>query len=224
MPRRELALVSLLFATAGLVCLFFYLRVRDGVEKKKKERDPFITAPLNDQWMIFPSAKYGMDEIVEEPIVAPSIGAVPPIDGSVPALYEDGMFDEVIESSHDRTVGLFRYPDVDTAMCYASYTDTGDIQWMVHRSAFGGLSSAGMFSEGVPEDGLFLLDLNTGKIVVQLDIYNYYRGRDLLPDLGLVELIHGKVVGMASLKTGESDKLIDQYLATKPQIRKCLEK
>ncbi|TWU39788.1 hypothetical protein Poly41_26440 [Novipirellula artificiosorum] len=195
------------------------------MESNRKKRDPLIPESVSGQWL-YGSYHVGMNGIEAVPQEVRVMGSIPPIEGSVPAKYRDGLFEEIVDSSRDRTAGYVGYPDGfafnKVPMCYSSYSGNGELQWMVHGGLHKGTLSAGTFLEGVPNDGLFLFDTDTMKVIVQPDISHYFEGRDLPPPLGLVELINGRVVGMVSLADTESSKLVDQYLATKPEIRNCL--
>ncbi|WP_372722054.1 hypothetical protein [Novipirellula sp.] len=225
-PRDKWLVVSASFAIAVLLCLFFYLFVGGvDLENNGAERDPFIHESVSAQWLYHPYS-IGMDGIEALPLETRVMGSVPPIEGNVPAKYKEGVLEVIVDSSSDRTVGFVRYPDGmafnKVPMCYLGYSGNGELQWMAHGGLYKGTLSAGTFSEGAPDDGLFLFDLDTMKVIVQPDISHYFEGRELPPPLGLVELINGRVVGMISLTDEKSRKLVDQYLATIPEIRNCL--
>ncbi|MEO1525826.1 MAG: hypothetical protein AAFX06_10340 [Planctomycetota bacterium] len=197
--------------------------VPSGTAPGEFGREPFISASLAEQWEISPDALGGMDGLSGPAPQAPAIGSTPRLDGGLPPKYEEGLFDEVIESSGHRVAGLVLSRD-ESPMCYLCFSSSGELQWMAHRGAFyNRVISVGNFSEGLPHDGFFLMDLHSGKIIVDPDTSHYFSGRDLRPDLGLLELIDGKVVGMIHLYDPDAIQLIDRYISTQPEIRNCLD-
>lgn len=222
MRNRNRLLAVTFVATVGLVGISVYSSLSASSQKTPRQRDPLITAPLAEQWSIFPAMQMGMDLVPMPAPETPAIGSIPRLDGVVPAKYEEGLLDEIVESSANGTVGFTRNaePFDDRPMCYFSYSIDGEIQWMAHQGQhYNGTISAGEFADGVPHDGFFLLNLSTGRVIVRPDISTYFSG-DMQPrHLGVVELINGRVAGMIHLYDDDTTDLIDQYVATRPEIR-----
>jgi len=226
LSKRKPLLAIAVVVFAGLVGLIYHLFLGNTVEKSIVKREALISEMASEEW-VYPPYQLGMDGIEAVPPEGRVMGSIPPIDGIVPIEFKEGLFDETVESSNSRIVGFVRYPDRmafnDVPMCYLGYSGEGKLRWMMHQNVYNGTISVGTFSQGIPEDGLFLFDWDIGKIIAKPDISVYFEGRDLPPSLGIVELINGKVVGMITLRDEASAKVIGQYLATKPRIQDSLQ-